>query len=130
MSSESIKPLDTIRILQTAGGALLDQLVLHGKLAQLEWVQEKTRLVQMLGTALVGYTFLSCALFFAGVLALACCWDTGYRIPAAATLAVLFALGTVVSWRRFRALSALSAQSFAGTREELAADLVLLRTRL
>lgn len=126
----SVNPLQAMRLLQSAGGALFDQLVLHGKLLQIEWALERERLLRMLGTALVGYTFLSCALLFSGALVLACCWDTVYRIPAAAALVVLFALGTAVAWRRFRALCALSGQNFAGTRAELAADLMLLRSRL
>jgi uncharacterized membrane protein YqjE len=130
VSSGSVNPLEALRLLQNAGGALLDQLVLHGKLIQIEWALERERLLQMLGTALVGYTLLSCALLFSGALVLACCWDTVYRIPAAATLVVLFALGTAVAWRRFRALWALGGQNFAGTRVELAADLMLLRSRL
>jgi uncharacterized membrane protein YqjE len=130
MSGASINPLQAIRILQSAGGALFEQLVLHGKLAQIEWVLEKGRLMQMLATALLGYTFLACALIFLGALVLACCWDTAYRIPAAAALVVLFGLGTALSWRRFRALCARSDQSFAGTRAELAADVTLLRSRL
>jgi uncharacterized membrane protein YqjE len=130
VSSASVNPLEAVRILQSAGGALVDQLVLHGKLLRIEWALERERLLQMLGTALVGYTFLSCALLFSGALVLACCWDTVYRIPAATALVVLFALGTAVAWRRFRALCALSGQNFAGTRVELAADLMLLRSRL
>ncbi len=130
MSSGSVNPLQAMRILQSAGGALFDQLLLHGKLVQIEWALERERLLQMLGTVLVGYTFLSCALLFSGALVLACCWDTVYRIPAATALVVLFALGTALSWRRFRALWALGGQSFAGTRAELAADVMLLRSRL
>ena len=88
MSAGPINPLQAIRairILQSAGGALFEQLVLHGKLAQIEWALEKGRLMRMLGTALLGYTLLSCALIFSGALVLACCWETVYRIPAAAS---------------------------------------------
>ena len=133
MSAGPINPLQAIRairILQSAGGALFEQLVLHGKLAQIEWALEKGRLMRMLGTALLGYTLLSCALIFSGALVLARCWETVYRIPAAAALVVLFGLGSALAWRHFRGLCALSAQSFAGTRAELAADVMLLRSRL
>jgi len=73
---------------------------------------------------------LSCTLLFTGALVLAFYWDTVYRIPAAIALAALYGLGTALSWRRFQSLSALSGQSFAATRVELAADMVLLRSRL
>jgi len=128
--SSSINPLEAIRVLRSAGGALLDQAILHGELARVEWAQEKERLLQMLANALAGYMCLFCTLLFVGALLLAFCWETVYRVPAASALTALYALGTVVSWRRFRALSALSGQSFAATRAELAADMALLRSRL
>ena len=128
--SSLMNPLDAIRVLRPAGRVLLDQAVLHGELARVEWAQEKERLLKMLASTLVGYMCLLCTLLFAGALVLAFCWGTVYRIPAASALTGLYALGSVVSWRRFRALSALSGQSFAATRAELAADMVLLRSRL
>ena|SRR5579872_2991338 len=125
-----MNPLDAIRVLRPAGGALLDQAILHGELARVEWAQEKERLLKMLASTLVGGMCLLCTLLFAGALALALCWGTVYRIPAASALTGLYALGPVVSWRRFRVLSALSGQSFAATRAELTADMMLLRSRL
>lgn len=128
--ANSINPLDAIRVLRSAGGALFDQAILHGELARIEWAQEKNRLLKMLASTLVGYMCLSCTLLFSGALVLAFCWDTVYRIPAATALPALYGLGAAVSWRRFQTLSALSGQSFAATRVELAADMVLLRSRL
>jgi uncharacterized membrane protein YqjE len=125
-----MNPLNAIRVLRSAGGALLDQAILHGELARVEWAQEKQRLLQMIANALASYMCLLCTLIFAGALVLAVCWGTVYRVPAAGALTALYALGTAVSWRRFRALSALGGQSFAATRAELAADMVLLRGRL
>jgi uncharacterized membrane protein YqjE len=128
--STAINGLNAIRILRSAGGALFDQVALHGQLAQVEWGEEKNRLLKMLIGAVLGFACLLCVILSLGALALALCWETIYRIPVAAVLVALYGLGTGLAWRRFVALSALSGQSFAATRVELAADLALLRSKL
>jgi len=128
--SSAINVLSAIRTLRSASGALLDQIALHGQLAQVEWGEEKNRLLKMLGGALLGFACLLCVMLSLGALVLALCWQTAFRIPAAAVLVALYGLGTGLAWRRFAALSALSGQSFAATRVELAADLALLRSKL
>ena len=128
--STAINALGAIRTLRSAGGALIDQVALHGQLAQVEWGEEKNRLLRMLAGAALGFACLLCVMLSLGVLALALCWETVYRIPSAALLVALYGLGIGFAWRRFAALSALGGQSFAATRIELAADLALLRSKL
>ena len=128
--STAINALSAIRTLRSAGGALFDQVGLHGQLAQVEWGEEKNRLLRMLAGAALGFACLLCVMLSLGVLALALCWETVYRIPSAAVLVALYGLGIGFAWRRFAALSALGGQSFAATRVELAADLALLRSKL
>ena len=125
-----MKPLDLIRILISAGGALFAQAGLHGQLVRVEWQEQKDRLLKMLIAALLGLSGLVCFMLFAGLAALAFSWDSAYRMPVAVLLVAVYALGTVLAWRRFKALSALASQAFAATREELAADLDLLRSTL
>jgi len=127
MGAAGINPLDAIRMLQAAGGALFSQALLHGQLAGVEWEEEKDRLLRMLAVTLLGFACLLCTLLFAGGLALATTWDTIYRVPTLATLVILFGSGTVTAWRRFQGWAALGTQSFAASREELAADSALLR---
>jgi len=121
-----MKPLDAIRILNSAGGALFAQARLHGQLVRVEWEEEKIRLLKLLVAALLGLAGLLCFMLFAGIAVLASSWDSGYRIPVAVILVAVYALGAALAWRWFRALSA--RRSFAATREELAADLALLRS--
>jgi uncharacterized membrane protein YqjE len=128
--SPAINALGAIRLLGSASGALLDQLALQGQLVQLEWGEEKDRLLKMLVGAVLGLACLQCVMLSVGAVVLALCWETVYRIPAAAALLGLYGLGTGFAWRRFTALSALGGQSFAATRVELAADLALLRSKL
>ncbi len=128
-SATTINPLEVIRILRSAGGALLAQANLHGQLARVEWAEEKNRLLKMHLVTLLGFACLLCVMLFTGALVLAFSWETAYRIPAVAALIALYGLGVGIAWRRFQALSALSSQSFAATREEFAADMALLKSR-
>ena len=126
----AINALGALRVLRSAGGALFDQLALHGQLAQVEWIEERTRLLKMLVGALLGFACFLCLMLSVGALLLALYWETVYRLPAAAAVVALYGLGAGWAWRRFTALAALGGQSFAATRVELAADLALIRSRL
>jgi uncharacterized membrane protein YqjE len=128
--STRINALGAIRMVRSAGGALFDQLALHGQLAQVEWVEEKNRLLKMLVGAVLGFACLLCIMLSVGVLVMALCWETVYRIPAATALVGLYGVGAGFACRRLTALSVLSGQSFAATRVEVAADLALLRSKL
>src|SRR6476646_3934937 len=93
--------LDAVRILHTAGGALSEQARLHGQLAQVEWEEEKNRLLQMLIVILLGFACLLCVMLFAGGLLLAATWDTPYWIAAAGGLLLALEFGMAAAWRRF-----------------------------
>lgn len=125
-----VEPLDVVRILRSSGGALAAQALLHGRLARIEWEEEKNRLLRMMLIALLGFACLLCAMLLAGGLVLTAAWETAHRIPVAGGLVLLYAWATAIAWRHFQAQSALSGQSFAALREELAADMALLRSAL
>ena len=127
---EPASPLDVVRLLRSGGGALLVQAVLHGQLARVEWQEEKKRLLQMLAITLLGFACLLCVLLFAGGFALATAWDTPWRLPALAGLALLYAAGTAIAWRHFEILAARGDKAFAASREELTADAALLKSSL
>jgi uncharacterized membrane protein YqjE len=126
----TLRPLHALRVLEPAGGALLEQLALYGQLVAIEWALEKRRLTQLLAAALQTFACLLCLLLAAGAAAIALCWSTPLRIPALLVVLALYMLGAVLAWRRLLVLSAQGEQSFAATRAELAADLALLRSRL
>lgn len=123
----SIDPLDALRMLRSAGNDLLTQASLYAQLAQVEWEEEKRRLQKMLLASLFGFACLLCLMLFFGALVIVMAWDTGYRVPAVLAMIALYALGLAVAWRNLQTLSARSSESFAATREELAADIALLR---
>jgi len=128
--SPAINPLDAIRMLRSSGAALFAHAALHGQLARVEWAEEKNRLLAMLAAGLLGFASLLCVMLIGAALVLAFSWDTVYRVPAAVALIAVYALGLGFAWHRFRALSARSGQAFAATREEFAADLALLKSKL
>jgi uncharacterized membrane protein YqjE len=122
--------LTALRLLRSAGGALFAQAALHGQLARVEWAEEKRRLGQMLIVTLLGFVCLLGAMLLVTALVLALSWETAYRIPVLIALIAVHVLGTAIAWRRFQALSALGCRAFAATREELAADIALLKSKL
>ncbi|WP_281784605.1 hypothetical protein [Sinimarinibacterium flocculans] len=119
-----------IHLLRSAGGAMLVQISLYGALAQVEWAQERRRLLDVIVTALLGMVGLIAMLLFSGMLALALAWGTAYRLPVALVLVLLYGLGCVIAWVRLRALLQGGIRSFAVTRCELAADLAALKAAL
>ena len=84
----------------------------------------------MLLTSLLGFACLLCSLLFIGALVLALTWDTALRVPSALLLVTIYLTGFGFAWHRLQGLSARSALAFAATREELAADAALLRSKL
>ena len=128
--SAAFNPLDALRILRSAGNALFAQAALHGKLARVEWTQEKKRLLTMVATVLLGFACLLCVLMFSGALVLAFTWDSVYRVPAALILLAMYSLGILIAWHRLRSLAARGDQAFSALREELAADMALIKSKL
>lgn len=128
--SSSINWLVLIRILGSAGSALLAQAALHGQLAKVEWAEEKNRLLQMLLVILLGFACVLCLMLLLGAVVLLVSWTSVLFIPALLLLMALYGTGLVFAWRRFQALSARGGLAFAATREELAADLALIKSKL
>ena len=128
-SAESIA-LEALRIMRSAGGALIVQAGLHAQLARVEWAEEKIRLLKMLLLTLLGFACVLCVMLLTGALLLALSWNTPYRVEVALLLLAVYALGALVAWRRFQVLSQRSSQAFAATREEIAADIALIRSRV
>lgn len=130
MARRAFDPLNAIRLLRSAGSALFEQAGLYGQLARVEWAEEKSRLLKMLAATLAGIVFLSCALLFAGLLVIALSWDTPYRIHALLAMLAVYGIGVAIAWHKLQVFSALGDKSFAATREEFAADIALIKSKL
>jgi len=128
--SASFNPLGAVRLLRSAGRALLGQAGLYGQLARLEWVEEKNRLVKMLAAGIVVFACLLCFMLFAGLLVLALSWNTPYFIAAILLMIVVYAAGLGIAFHILQAQASLGGQSFAATREEFAADIALIKSKL
>jgi|GEM_PF-434056 len=125
-----VEVLDAARLLRSAGSALSAQAALHGQLARVEWAEEKSRLLQMAVMMLLGFTCALCIMIFTGVLVIAFSWDTPYRIHSLIALIAIYATGLGIALHKLQVLAARSSQAFIATREELAADIALLRSKL
>jgi uncharacterized membrane protein YqjE len=126
----TINPLQALTMLRSASGALVAQATLHTQLALVEWEEEKQRLLQMLIFTLVGFAFFLCLLFLIGAFLLTLSWDTPFRIPVFITLIIGYALATLWAAFRIKSLAALSSNTFAATRTEIAADIALIKSVL
>jgi uncharacterized membrane protein YqjE len=126
----AVTTADLLRIVRSAGGALLVQAGLHGQLLRIEWAQEKARLLKLVMGAVLGFVCLLGLLVALGVMLLAVYWDTPYRIRAVAALAGIYGLGVLCAWRLCTSQAARGTDSFSVSRSELAADLELLRSKL
>lgn len=129
-AARALHPFQLVRLLGSAASALLAQAALHARLAGIEWEEEKQRLLNMLIVLLLGFAFVLCLLLLGGALVVALSWGTAYRAPAIIALVFLYGAGIALAAHRLRALSAAGSQSFAATREELAADIALIGSKL
>lgn len=125
-----INMIDVIRLLRSGGDALFAQAALHGQLARVEWAEERHRFMLLLITTLLGFACLLCLMFSMSAFLLVLVWDSPYRVLTMLSLISFYALCTLFAWYCFQRVSAKRAQAFIGTREELAADITLLRSRL
>ncbi|GIX25959.1 MAG: hypothetical protein KatS3mg122_3190 [Caldimonas sp.] len=96
-------------------------------LAQLEWQDEKRRLARLFVNLLAAVWLAGLTVSFLGALVIIACWDTPWRVAAAA--GVVLVLGVGAAWAVFqvRRLLEQGDQAFALLRRELAADLETLR---
>lgn len=122
--------MEVIQRLRTTAKIIIERLELHGKLISVEWAEEKQRLAQLLVVLLLGMSCMFCLILFVGVLTVALGWATEYRIITIATILSLYAAGLVLCVYRFRILVFRGANAFAATREEISADLALIRSQL
>lgn len=96
-------------------------------LAQLEWQDEKRRLARLLVSLLAAVWLAGLAVTFLGALVIIACWDTPWRVWAAAGVALALCLGLAWAVAQVQRLLRQGEQSFALLRRELAADLDTLR---
>ncbi len=129
-TSASFNPLSALRLLRSAGKALIGQAGLYGQLARLEWVEEKARLMKMFAAGMVLFACLLCLMLFAGLLVLAFTWNTPYFIAAIVVMIAIYAAGLGIALYSLKSYASLGGQSFTATREEFAADIALIKSKL
>lgn len=128
--SFEFNPLSALRLLRSAGGALCAQAELHSQLARVEWAEEKIRLARLAIAALAALVSAICLLLLGSLIALALSWNTPYQTPAVAAVLVFYVVLLLCAVRVLTKQIALGALSFAATREEISADLAMLKAKL
>jgi len=123
-------PLNVLRLLRSAGGALLAQSALHAELASIEWAEEKLRLARIATAAMLAVLGASCFLLLSGVVVIAIYWQSAYQIAVTAGVLLFYAVIAVAGVISLKRQIALGALTFAATREEIAADLAMLKAKL
>lgn len=121
--------MGALRILRAAGGELLAQLSLYAQLARVEWEEERRRLQGMLLAGLFAFAFMLCLMLLFAALIMLIAWDGGYRVPALLGLIALYGAGLALACFWLKRFAARGRDAFAATREELAADIALLKSR-
>ncbi len=122
--------MDAVRTLKSLGSTLNAQAGLYVQLAELEWKQEKERLLKMCVALVIALFSFLCAMLFLGILIMAIVWDTEYRIPVIAGLIGVYLLGIALAVWRFKVLALQGERAFASIKEELAADIALIKREL
>jgi uncharacterized membrane protein YqjE len=96
-------------------------------LARLEWEDEKRRLARLCVALLSAVWLGGLAVSFLGALVIIAAWDTAWRLPAAAGVALLLCVAFAWVVLQVQRLMQQGDQSFALLKRELAADLDTLR---
>lgn len=125
-----LNAMAVLRLLRSASAGVLAQANLHARLAGIEWAQEKRRLAWMLIALLFAMACLLCVLLLGGAVLLLAFWDSAHRWSAIVALVIAYGSGALLAGWRLGVLSQRSAQAFAATREEIAADIAMLRSKL
>ncbi len=128
--SFEFNPLSVMRLLRSAGGAVFAQAALHGQLARVEWAEEKIRLTRMVIAAVLIVVSAFCLLLLGSMVVLALSWNTPYQLAVIVGVLLFYLILFVVAMFVLKQQMALGALSFAATREEIAADIAMLKAKL
>jgi uncharacterized membrane protein YqjE len=122
--------LRAVQLVRVGGMLVLDHAVLLVQLAQLEWAEERERLKKLIASAVVGAVLLGVGLLHVSALAVFLTWGTPYCLYVAVGLTLLYLVALFCLWRHVVGLVHQGGDPFAGSRNELAATVELLRSRL
>ncbi len=125
-----VNAMRVLRLLRSASAAVFAQANLHSRLAGIEWAQEKRRLAWMLIALLFAMACLLCLLLVGGAVLLLAFWDSTHRASAIIALLAIYGLGALLAGWLITVLSRQGGQAFAATREEIAADIAMIRSKL
>jgi uncharacterized membrane protein YqjE len=114
--------------LRSLGSTLLELVRARVELIAIELGEERQRTARNLALAAVAMLFLATGVLLAALLVVFVFWDT-HRVLAAGSMTLLCLSIGMVALVRLRALQRSAPSPFAGTMDEFAKDLELLRGR-
>ncbi|WP_320838377.1 phage holin family protein [Zhongshania sp.] len=129
-TENSVNMADVVNLFRTADyDALFAQANLHRQLAEIEWQEEKQRLSSLFTALLIGIPSFICLLIFLGILVITLTWNTDYRSASLLGLCIMYGLATFIAWKRFMLEAKRPGRFFKGSREEIAADLAVIKKK-
>lgn len=114
----------------SAADAFFVQVGLHAQLARVEFAEEKNRLTRMAIAGFIGFISAQCLLSSLGLILLVLGSRTPYEFPVMAAVLLGYISLCAGAAHIFKRQAALGASSFAATRQEIFADLAMLRAKL
>ena len=129
-SAARFSPLNAVHLLRSAGDAIFVQAGLHTQLARVELAEEKSRLTRMAIAGFIGFISAQCLLLSLGMMTLVLGSRTPYEIPIMTTILLCYLTLCTAAAYYFKRQAALGGASFAATRQEICADLAMLRAKL
>lgn len=132
----SSKPDDTgsllgaVRVLRVLKHTVEAQSDLYTQLIHVELDQERQRLTQLLVLVAVAIVGFGCFLLFLGVLILALIWDADYRNWVLAAMVLIYASMAIIAVCKIGGLKRQFGAPFASVREELKADLAVIKSQI
>lgn len=120
-------PARWLWVLDKAGPQLVTQLSLHGQLLYLEWQQEKRRLQRLMLCSVLSIGFGFLALLFAGFAVLYVNRNTEHFLAFIWALPALFSFVAISLFFITRRVGQKNQAAFSASRQEIMADIALLR---
>lgn len=127
---DSTSMMDMLRALSSIKNTVEAQAGLYSQLLQLEWEEQKRRYTRIMCLLAIAFFCLGCFFIFAGVFFLVLIWDHELRNWFIAAMLVVYALIALIAILRMRSLQASWGRPFAAVRDELKADLDIIKSRL
>lgn len=127
---DSTSVMNVLRALNSVKNTVEAQSGLYSQLFQLEWEEQRRRYNRILLLLAIAFFSFGCFMVFAGVFFLVLIWDHELRNWYIGGMLCVYALVAIIAIMRIKSLQASWGRPFAAVRDELKADLDVIKSRL